>query len=185
MNLLSSMNGPSVLTSMNDVEIMGADIASVLDSLGAPAEAQQVRTALQRMRAAKQVDPQSIAVMEAAYKSVAIMPLGFPATTFLAASGSGPVSIEVKSSRPVKPVEVVIPSTISPFFVMASGSIAGTDMISGGSIPFENYSSSALRSHVSWPTINTATPLNMNVSMVDLTADRVFRGMIQGPTLLK
>lgn len=184
MDMLTTMNGPQVLTSMNDVEIMGADLASVLDSLGDPSGAAQVSRAVQTMRTAKSIDPGSMAVVQAAYKSVAIMPLGIPATAFTVGS-PGPNSIEVKSSRPVKPQEMIIPSNLAPFFVVSGATIAGTDMLSGGSLPLECYSSAAFRSRISWPTINTSTPLNLNVTMIDLTADRTFRGIIQGPTLLK
>lgn len=178
------MNGPQVLSSMGDVEIMGADVASVLDSLGDPSSAMQVRNAVNQMRVMKQVDPNAMGVIEAAYKSVAVMPLGIPATAFTVGS-PGPLSIEVKSSRPVKPLEMIIPSTLAPFFVISSATISGTDMLSGGSLPLECYSSAAFRSKISWPTINTSTPLNLNVTMTDLSANRTFRGIIQGPTLLK
>jgi hypothetical protein len=177
--------GQRTLTSMNDVEIMGADIASLLDSLGAHDHAKAVHHAVSHMKATKAIDPNAVAVIQRAYKSVAYMPLSIPQRLFdPAVPASLTQTILVTTSRPMKPHELIIPSTLAPFFDF-NATVAGVAQNSGAdNLPAENYSSGAFRSTIRWSTINTSTPLTMTVVMTDVTVKRTFKGMLQGPTLL-
>ena len=135
------------------------------------------------MAHARQVDPNAVAVIQRAYKSVGYMPLGIPPTLFTAAGGLVSKTIPVTTSRAMKPHELIIPSTISPFFNI-NATVAGVAQNSGDVIPAECYSSAAFRSSVRWSTINTSTPLQLTVVNTDASVDRTFGGMLQGPTLL-
>jgi len=175
------LSAPAVLSSLGDVEIMGESIAGILEDLGAPAQAAQVRHSVQTMRAARELDPNAIAVVQRAFKSVQFMPCGIPPTIFTAATAAQ--SIPVVTSRPVKPQLVVFPSTISPFFTFTA-KVAGVEQNSGAVLPCENYSSASFNCKVNWNTINTSTPLTLTVVMTDLAVDRTFLGEVKGPTLL-
>jgi len=191
MNALSSMNDLEIMgqqlhamSSMNEVEILGASVASLLESLGAEgaARASPVREAVAKMRAARAIDPHAVGVIQQAYNSMAWLPTAIPPTLFTAALPTQ--NITVTTSRPTKPREVEIPSFLSPFFSINSAAIRGVEMLNAPGVPTEIYSTGALRSKVQWVTINTSTPLVMNITMIDVTVDRTFRGAIQGPTLL-
>lgn len=191
MHPLSSMNdlelmgqGLQAMSSMNEVEILGANVASLLESLGAEgaAHATRVREAVTKMRTARAIDPHAVGVIQQAYNSMAWLPTGIPATLFTALTATQ--NIVVSTSRPTKPREVEIPSFLSPFFVINNATIRGVEQLNAPGVPTETYSTAALRSKVQWVTINTSTPLTLNVTMIDLTVDRTFRGCLQGPTLL-
>jgi len=190
MTVLSSMgdydllSAPAVLSSLGDVEIMGESIAGILEDLGAPAQAAQVRHSVQTMRAARELDPNAIAVVQRAFKSVQFMPCGIPPTLFdPAVPASLSQVIPVVTSRPIKPQLVVFPSTISPFFTF-NATVAGVSQNSGAVIPTENYSSASFNCKVNWNTINTSTPLQLTVNMIDTAVARTFLGELKGPTLL-
>lgn len=188
MPMLSSMNEYDLmsypLSGMNDVEVMGESIAGILEDLGAPVQAAQVRHSVATMKAARELDPNAVAVVQRAFKSVALMPLGIPPTNFdPAIPATLTQTIPVVTSRPMKPHQIMFPSTISPFFEF-NATVAGVAQNSGAVLPCENYSSAAFRSGINWNTINTSTPLQLAATMFDTAVLRRFTGMLQGPTLL-
>lgn len=168
---------------LNDVDISG-DPALVLESLGAlpPGQASQLAA---KMGLARKIDPQALAVRQQILRRYGIQGAGCTPVTFLA---GGPLTqqVELRVSRPFKPEEIIIPSSIAPFFVLDNIQVNGVNQLaSSAPVPAEALSEAALRPKMKLDTVNPSFPLTMDVTMTDTTADRVFRALFVGPALLK
>jgi hypothetical protein len=174
---------------LGDVSIIGDDVDTVLEALGGPAmhtAADPTATALAHaMSKARQIDPAAVAVRQQALKSMGYQPVGFPEQTFLAV---GPLTqtLSISVTRPFRPNEVLVPSTIAPFFRIDSAKINGRDQLAGaGPVPCEVFSSAAFRSRIRFETVNPSAPLLLQVTMTDATIDRIFRGAFIGAALMR
>jgi len=170
---------------IGDVEMIGDDYASLLEAMGDEGGARNARAAMARgMAQAREIDPDAVAVKQQVYRNLAYQIAGWPATTFPIATPTQTISLQVV--RPFKPQNMFVDSTQAFAFQLDSATINGNNQLMGnGPAPMAMFSTGAFRSQFRWQTVNTSSPLVLGVTMIDLTVQRVLRGALIGPSLLK
>lgn len=168
---------------LSDVDILGDDSALVMESLGALAPGQAQNLA-QQMAAARQIDPKAVLVRQQLMRRMGIQGAGTTSTLVTLLTPVQQVQLAV--SRPFKPTEIIIPSSIAPFFQINSIQVNGVNQLaSNGPVPCQTLSEAALRPKMKIDTVNPSFPLTLEVQLVNSLIDRTFNSLFVGWALLK
>lgn len=181
--MLSDVDILGGLHRMGDVDILGDDAATVMESLGALAPGQAAQLSRQ-MAEARNINPEAVLVRQQMLRRMGLQPAGCTPVIFTAGTPVQQVSLQV--TRPFLPLELIVGSEIAPFFRINNIQINGVNMIaSTGPIPCSMLSEASLRPKFKLDTVNTSLPLTAEVQMTDLTATRTFLMGFTGVALLK
>lgn len=171
---------------MGDVDIVGDDAATVMEALGAlsPQQAQQLAS---RMHQARNIDPDAISVRQQLMRRYGIQIAGTTEATFDPAVPASLVqTVELRVSRPFKPLQPILGSSIASKFKINNAQVNGVNQFaSSGPVPGESFSEVSYRVGQKWDTVNPSFPLTLEVELVDLTAKVNFVMAFTGYALLK
>lgn len=172
-----------ILGRMHDVDILGDDAATIMESLGAITPAQTTALARQ-MAEAKNINPDAVLVRQQLLRRMGKQPAGTVPLVFTAGTPVQTVTLQV--TRPYLPIVMTVGSEIASFFRINNIQINGVNQLaSTGSIACSAISEAALLKPQKFDTVNTSLPLTAEVQMTDLSATRTFILNFWGVALLK
>lgn len=180
------MDGSIVLSDvdiMQDVDILGDDAATIMESLGAitPQQSQQIA---HQMATARQINPNAVMVRQQLLRRMGLQVCGTVPVLFT--SGNPTQTVVLQVTRPFLPTTMIVGSEIAPFFRLNNVQINGVNQLpSTGSVACSAISEAALRGKLKLDTVNTSLPLTAEVTMTDLSASRTFILNFYGVALLK
>lgn len=181
---------------MSDVELIGEVLEGMGDTDVAlmgqlsqmdPSDLQEVSQALQgmnrpraamlarRMLTARAIDPNATLLRDKQYTGQVKSMAAINATLFTAGTATQTVPLAV--TRPFKPKEPIVSSTLAAFFAVNNAVINGVDQLSGsgGGVPMAAFSEACLRGDIDWQTINPSSAMQLSITMIDTTVNRTLR----------
>lgn len=168
---------------IHDVDILGDDAATIMESLGAISPQQSAALA-HKMAEARQINPEAVLVRQQMLRRMGLQVAGTVPLSF--APGNPTQTVTLQVTRPFLPITMTVGSSIAPFFRINNIQINGVNQLaSTGSVACEALSEAAMQKPTKLDTVNTSLPLTAEVTMTDLTATRTFILNFFGVALLK